>query len=44
VSKKKSKSSLSLRLNATLFARQLKMMLLLDVVICILFGAGLLYF
>ena len=43
MSKNKSKSSLSFRLNATLFMRQLKTMLLLDLVICVLFAAGLIY-
>ncbi|MCL1805366.1 MAG: ATP-binding protein [Clostridiales bacterium] len=43
MSKRKTKSSLSFRLNAILFIRQLRIMLLLDVVICVLFSAGFLY-
>ncbi|MEL7622792.1 MAG: ATP-binding protein [Clostridiales bacterium] len=44
MAEKRSKTSLAFRLNATLFFRQLRTMLWLDIVICALFAAGLFYY
>ena len=41
---KRSKTSLAFRLNATLFFRQLRIIIWLDIMICVLFAAGLLYY
>ncbi len=44
MAEKRSNTSLAFRLNATLFFRQLRTMLWLDIVICALFAAGLFYY